>query len=397
MKKIVSLISIFVIIASMLCAFCACNDTGENHNVEADAIDLEECTSIQGVSLAMVDTEAVSASEDSLTRRVRANVYPEDAANKEVDWSVAWYNNKGLEGEASDYVTVTPDYDGSNDATITCIKNFPLATIGLIAVTRLGGFRAAVECTYSGAAMTFTINYEESNTYDNAVVENYDKDNPLKYGSSTRTVYNILDYERHETNIHFWDVFGVSALDSDEINIDVKVNLVGSFKAGLYLEKFEGGLLDLELISSELKDTRIIDSSTMFSQVADKADTYANGYDEEFYGSRDYNIAKNRLNYLVSVEREKAYSNTYAPKHWYYRVQPISSWYTDLVSYSEGDENGYYQILAMRYLSAAESDDIYMPFFEVSITYKDTTVKLNLRGMYTSPTSVELDTESIVF
>lgn len=58
---------------------------------------------------------------------VQATVLPEEAANKLVDWSIAFVNpdSAWATGKTvTDYVTVTPESDGSTIATITCLADF---------------------------------------------------------------------------------------------------------------------------------------------------------------------------------------------------------------------------------------------------------------------------------
>ena len=56
-----------------------------------------------------------------------ATVMPSDAANKEVNWSIAWKNAESswATGKTvTDYVTVTPTADGALTATVACLQAF---------------------------------------------------------------------------------------------------------------------------------------------------------------------------------------------------------------------------------------------------------------------------------
>ncbi len=58
---------------------------------------------------------------------VQATVLPEEAANKLVDWNIAWVNPESTWATGktvTDYVTVTPNSDGSNIATVECVADF---------------------------------------------------------------------------------------------------------------------------------------------------------------------------------------------------------------------------------------------------------------------------------
>ena len=92
-------------------------------------------------------------SEQSVDVRIEAYVYPESAANKEVDFSVTWGNapTHGSE-KVTNYLTVTPDSDGSTTATVSCKKAFGDDTIIITVTTREGGYTATCTVTFTGIA-----------------------------------------------------------------------------------------------------------------------------------------------------------------------------------------------------------------------------------------------------
>ena len=92
-------------------------------------------------------------SPQSVDVRIEAYVYPESAANKEVDFSVFWGNapTHGSE-EVTNYLTVTPDSDGSTTATVSCKKSFGDDTIIITVTTREGGYTATCTVTFTGIA-----------------------------------------------------------------------------------------------------------------------------------------------------------------------------------------------------------------------------------------------------
>lgn len=97
-------------------------------------------------------------SEQSVDVRIEAYVYPESAANKEVDFSVAWGNapTHGSE-QVSNYLTVTPDSDGSTTATESCKKAFGDDTIIITVTTREGGYTATCTVSFTGTASSIEI------------------------------------------------------------------------------------------------------------------------------------------------------------------------------------------------------------------------------------------------
>ena len=77
---------------------------------------------VQAVSLSM-NAAAVTAANGSVSKTLTAYVYPEDAKNKAVDWTIEWLDTEETRG-ISDYLTLVPDSDGSATAQLTCLQAF---------------------------------------------------------------------------------------------------------------------------------------------------------------------------------------------------------------------------------------------------------------------------------
>lgn len=96
-------------------------ETFENETAESDT---------SGEEIPYGETSAINlnmstSSEGSVT--VTATITPSTALNKKVDWSLQWKNPEStwaVGKNVTDYVTVTPESDGSLTATISCIKEF---------------------------------------------------------------------------------------------------------------------------------------------------------------------------------------------------------------------------------------------------------------------------------
>ena len=89
---------------------------------------------------------AAQANGQTVNVKIQASVTPWDAANQQVDYSIAWGAAPTHGKEAvTDYVTVTQDSDGSLTATISCKKAFGGDKIIVTVTTRDGGFTA--NCT----------------------------------------------------------------------------------------------------------------------------------------------------------------------------------------------------------------------------------------------------------
>ncbi len=98
------------------------------------------------------------AADTTVDVKVSVTVYPVDAADKSVDFSVAWgvAPTNGTKA-VTDYLTVTPDSDGSTSATVSCKKAFGNDQIIITATTRDGGFTATCTVTFVGKASAMSV------------------------------------------------------------------------------------------------------------------------------------------------------------------------------------------------------------------------------------------------
>lgn len=106
------------------------------------------------VSLSMA-TLAASAADGSVSRIITATVTPATATNKAVDWAISW-GDDGKSETVTDYVTVTPESDGSTTATVTCKKAFE-GNIVITVTTRESGYQATCIVTFTGTPTEMVI------------------------------------------------------------------------------------------------------------------------------------------------------------------------------------------------------------------------------------------------
>ena len=100
-------------------------------------------------------TVSVTNNQPTLKQTLTATIQPATTENKEVDWTVAWADSNGV-GDVTDYITVTPESDGSTNATVTCYKPFT-GDIVITVITRDGGFTARCLCNYVGKPTSLVI------------------------------------------------------------------------------------------------------------------------------------------------------------------------------------------------------------------------------------------------
>ena len=100
-------------------------------------------------------TVSVTNNKTTLKQTLVATIQPATTENKEVDWTVAWADSSGV-GDVTDYITVTPESDGSTTATVTCYQPFT-GDIVITVITRDGGFTARCLCNYVGKPTSLAI------------------------------------------------------------------------------------------------------------------------------------------------------------------------------------------------------------------------------------------------
>ena len=134
---------------------------GEGNAMDADTVyAMPEAMSFSAASLAQArahfdepSTTTTVSSDESVDVRIEAYVRPDDAANKKVDFSVSWGTAPTHGSEpVENYLTVTPDSDGSTTATVSCKKAFGDDTILITVTTREGGYTATCTVTFTGIA-----------------------------------------------------------------------------------------------------------------------------------------------------------------------------------------------------------------------------------------------------
>lgn len=158
----------------------------------------------------------------SVDVRIEAYVYPESAANKEVDFSVAWGNAPTHGSEAvTDYLTVTPDSDGSRIATVSCKKAFGSDTIIITVTTRDGGFTATCTVSFVGIASEITISCSSA----------------TQKTTAERGTY----YELGTNKTYIFDINLTNAFD--DVSSDLSVTEIGAYGTAYFGDRYsnDGG------------------------------------------------------------------------------------------------------------------------------------------------------------
>lgn len=163
---------------------------------------------VQAVSLSM-NAAAVTAANGSVSKTLTAYVYPEDAKNKAVDWTIEWLDTEETR-DISDYLTLVPDSDGSATAQLTCLQAFDGEA--LVTVTsREGAFFDTCRVLFVGNPSSVNVSCDALS---------------LKSGSFG-TYYEIGAGNSYTFDITPDNVFGTVGA---ECNYTFEVNGHGSFK-----------------------------------------------------------------------------------------------------------------------------------------------------------------------
>ncbi len=157
-KLLAGLLAVVMILTAVSLASCIPEDDPldtDTEEVTNDPLRIEpEENPYITVSVSPV-TVAVTNNQPTLKQTLTATIQPATTENKEVDWTVAWADSTGV-GDVTDYITVTPENDGSTNATVTCYKPFT-GDIVITVITRDGGFTARCLCNYVGKPTSLTI------------------------------------------------------------------------------------------------------------------------------------------------------------------------------------------------------------------------------------------------
>ena len=91
----------------------------------------------------------------SVSVNVYATVYPDNAPNRKVDWTVEWADSTNT-SNVRDYVNVVPESDGSANAVITCYQKFE-GEIIVSVITREGRYTDSCTITFIGIPSELSI------------------------------------------------------------------------------------------------------------------------------------------------------------------------------------------------------------------------------------------------
>lgn len=305
-------------------------------------------TNSEHVMLAM--STATTAAEDGYTKSVTltATIMPEDAPDKSVDWSIAW-NEAPTYGSnpVTDYVTVTPQSDGSNVATVTCLQPFGTDTIIITCTTRIGGYTATARVCYAGLPTEIIISGD-------TMTSNYDSGWGIDvYNAACGNIYTLpisLDNEFHVIGDDFTPNYTISVTGVGEV----------SYRTIATTYNRNGGVIS----SNSTDHTQAFDADVIGA---------------EAYGSK---VLGNPLHDIIDVELS---DNKIV-------ITPIQS--LSSLLYVDNQTSTYY----LRSTDFKAADESKAPYVQIQVTENNThiTQTINVR-VSAVVTGVSLDTPAIAF
>lgn len=260
-------------------------------------------------------SSATVTSDESVDVRIQAYVRPDDAVNKEVDFSVAWGNAPTHGSEpVTNYLTVTPDSDGSTMATVSCKKAFGDDTIIITVTTREGGYTATCTVTFTGIASGIEITSSTA----------------AKKSTSERGEY----YELGTSKTYTFDIGLTNAFD--DVASDLTVTEIGGEGTMYFGSRYsnDGGYYNYEDVYQknigELADKFITSATISGTTLTIKtgSSVLENYYSEYAYDEWDYYYAKDA--FLVELDdywNIKGPSDTFYNDNSKYNAQNIGSCY----------------------------------------------------------------------
>lgn len=191
--------------ASVVCIGILVNNRNGNPTMQNGA---ENFTRVQALSVAM-GADTVYAADKTISKTITAIVYPEDAKNKTVDWRLEWLDETDT-ADISEYLTLTPESDGSLTATLTCLQPFEGEAL-ITATSREGNVFDTCRAVYVGNPTSLELQPQGFSTTTGSIGTYYE------LGAENSYTFNLLPD----------NVFGQVGADC---NYTYEVTAVGSIK-----------------------------------------------------------------------------------------------------------------------------------------------------------------------
>lgn len=168
-KKIIVSICVIATLVVCVAGLVGCNADKKEDTVNVEEIyncfdvvvnDFEHSEGTMLEPVIRLSSGTTVATVNGVSKTLTAYVYPEDATNVEVDWSIAWESGSLINEDISNYLILEVEEDGSRVCTVTCIKGFEGSSATVTVTTRDGGYKDTCLCTYVGAPKALSLDFD---------------------------------------------------------------------------------------------------------------------------------------------------------------------------------------------------------------------------------------------
>ena len=141
------------------------DDDATGNNIRAEEF-VTEMASTPKVSLAAVTpmrmavnprSGAATVATNYVTQTIKATVFPENASNVKVDWSIAWESSSQT-AAISSYIEVVPVTEGGLTANVNCYRALPGNAV-ITVTTRDGGHQATCTVKFVGIPSSMEVTH----------------------------------------------------------------------------------------------------------------------------------------------------------------------------------------------------------------------------------------------
>lgn len=256
----------------------------------------KETSDIRAVSLSM--NTAVMNADSSISKTLTASIYPADAKNKALDWALEWMDETNT-ANITDFLSLTPESDGSLTAVLTCYKPFEGEAL-ITATSRDGNVFDTCRAVFVGLPSSLNLQ-------------------PQGFSPTSGTIGSY--YELGVDNSYTFDITpsNVFGQVGANCNYTYEVSAVGSIKVQDVLYK---GLSDTYEWKDGTENTLNLSSITTVSK-----------YEPSIY---DCSVSGNKLTITINCTPESYYQDSkrtgqnvnytqrfrdYSNDNWYYELK----------------------------------------------------------------------------
>lgn len=319
-KWIISFLLIFVLLAGLIGAWAFLLEDrfkSEEEPKQEEVIGEESGTAeVKSVALAM---QTAAAANGGVSKELTATVYPSDARNKAVDWTLEWLDTEKADN-LSDYLTLVPSSDGANTATLTCLQAFEGEALVTV-TTREGGYIDTCRVVFVGDPTSLTVSCDATTAsgsfgsyYELGVGNSYTfdlvPDNAFGFvGAECNYTYTVTGYGSFKVQQQKYSTsYGTRTwVEGTEKTVNIKdVTAVNKFEASVFDWAIEGNKLTVTVNCSL---DRYYSDSIRVENTITYDDKFREYTDDNWYYEVKVTETNSGLSYTFKVRPVKVVTN----------------------------------------------------------------------------------------